>query len=121
MKSIIWQLCAQQDIPIELRNLFRQRQPESPSSLDLRATLKAILKRFGGEPESTINLQKAEKPSQTFLIFDGLDEMPYGYHRESFFGLIIDISSISTSEHLHIVVTSSGVGHVHIAFTRTSI
>lgn len=107
MKSIIWQIVAERDIPPELRELFRQRYPEKPSPSDLRAILRATLKRYGGKPENPLDFyHSSEQTSETFLVFDGLDEIPHGPHREAILGLLYEISTISTSDRIHILVTS---------------
>jgi hypothetical protein len=104
LRSLIWQLCADRDDLSKPLALLQRKYPEKPSSSDLRTTLKAILERYGRNSETLQD--SVEQRSTTYLIFDGLDELRHGAHREAVLGLIKDISKLPTYSQTHILVTS---------------
>ncbi|KAH8808751.1 hypothetical protein F5884DRAFT_753268 [Xylogone sp. PMI_703] len=107
VRSINWQMCADRDTPSELRALFSKIYPARPSSSDLHGVLRAMLKRYGGRPENLPGFyHDSGQTAETFFVFDGLDEIPYGLYREAILGLLNEISTISTSDKIHILVTS---------------
>jgi len=107
LKSLIWQLCQNRDIPLELQTLFQRKHPEKPSLSDLRIAFKAILKRYGGDVETLGDIYRhPEQGSETYLIFDGLDELRHGAYRESMLGFIQDISRTPAGQRIHILLTS---------------
>ena len=107
LKSIITQLCPKDDVLAELRELFQNRYPTKPSSKDLRSTLMSSLNRLYRIPENlwdyTTNTQRVP---EIYLVFDGLDEIPYGNLRNDVLELLSEMSSLPIAEHIHILVTS---------------
>lgn len=65
-----------------------------------------MLRRFGGSPDSSGPIRPVHQPKDTFLVFDGLDEIPYGEPRENIFELIHELSSTTTADHFHVLITS---------------
>jgi len=107
LRSIIAQLCPREEIPPELRLLFAWHYPARPSCKDLRTTLISILKRLGSKPDNLMDsVTNTERIGETFLIFDGLDEIPYGSQRDNILEVLGEISATSTAENIHILVTS---------------
>lgn len=107
LKSIIAQLCPKDDVLAELRRLFQDHYPTKPSSKALRSTLMSSLKRLHRTPENlwdyTTNI---ESVPEIYLVVDGLDEIPYGRLRNDVLELLSEISSLPSTERIHILVTS---------------
>jgi hypothetical protein len=106
LRSLICQLCPNDDVPLELRSLYHERSPAQPSGRELRSTLLSLLRTFGGDPDPVYALGSSQEPKEIFLVFDGLDELSYGTTREMVVHLIQEIDSLVTADHLHILVTS---------------
>ncbi len=106
LRSIISQLCPEENVPYELRSLHAKRSPAKPSCGELRSTLLSLLRRIGGKPEPIESLGLRQDPKEIFLVFDGLDELPHGTVRRSMIDLILGMASVMTSDHIHVLITS---------------
>jgi hypothetical protein len=107
IRSILCQICADRDIPAELRILFREKYPAKPSTPTLRATLRSILRSDGGDiGHLQILASGPHQIRETYFVFDGLDEIPHGELREDILGLLSDLSTTLGSDKIHMLVTS---------------
>lgn len=107
LKSIIAQLCPKGDVLAELRRLFQDHYPTKPSSKALRSTLMSSLKRLHRIPENLWDYTTdTESVPETYLVVDGLDEIPYGRMRNDVLELLSEISTLPNAERIHILVTS---------------
>ena len=65
------------------------------------------LKRLYRKPDTPwAHTTNTERMPEIYFVFDGLDEIPYGNSRSEILELLSEISSLSTAEHIHLLVTS---------------
>ncbi|ORX95474.1 hypothetical protein BCR34DRAFT_594140 [Clohesyomyces aquaticus] len=69
---------------------------------------------FNGDATS---LQSATEP---FLVFDGRDERPHSNVREAIFKLLQDISTLSTADRIHLLLTSRNESDIAHQFTHAA-
>ena len=117
LKVFIAQLCPPNSVFPELRRLYdkcHQRYPPgAPSDSDLRSTFVSIIAGLSSgtalteSPESQRdgNIAKSVTTSETFLVIDALDEIPFGPQRDRVLDLLTELSALNLP-HLHILVTS---------------
>ena len=118
LKVFIAQLCPPNSVFPELRRLYdkcHQRYPPgAPSDSDLRSTFVSIITGLSSRtalteqsPESQRddNTAKSVTTSETFLVIDALDEIPFGPQRDRALDLLTELSALNLP-HLHILVTS---------------
>jgi hypothetical protein len=107
LRSIIWQICTDGEIPFALQTLFQKGYTTRLNTLELRSLLKAILQGDGNLQGSALDIYGTPvQNKETFLVFDGLDEIPYGPHREAILELLDDLSATTNFGRTHTLVTS---------------
>ena len=107
LRSIVYQLCQRQGLPPKLRSIYSKRHFGAPVRRDLFKALVSILNRLGGRADDFLGQSyQRETASETYLIFDGIDEIPHGTPRDTVLQLLRDISMISNWEHVHLLITS---------------
>lgn len=87
-----------------------------PSCRELRITLLSLLRRIGGKPDPAESLGSRQEPEETFLVFDGLDELPHGTVRSSIIDLIQEMTYVTTSDHIHVIITSRPERDISVLF-----
>ena len=112
LKSALSQLCPKDSILPQLANLFRSCSPDLPSLRELQVAFLAVLYELcevipmtKEDLGSDVNHGATQKFNQTFIVIDGLDEIPYGNERHSVLQFLRYLSGLPLPR-LHILVTS---------------
>ena len=108
LKSALAQLCVNDLVLPLVEDIYHRCSPDPPSVRELQATLITVLKRLCAPDELLgIPLTPAGDQTQasTYVIMDGLDEIPYGAQRAAILRLLGEISN-QTYPHLHLLVSS---------------
>ena len=107
LRSLISQLCPKEKVDPVIQILYNRYYPVKPSCGDMRKTLMSMLKSLCGKSEDIFgSITNAKMTSETYLIFDGLDEIPFGSSRKGVLELLSEISTMLGAEHIHILATS---------------
>jgi len=109
LKSALAQLCVNDLVLPLAEDIYRRCSPDPPSVRELHGTLIMVLKRLCA-PDELLGIPLTPRGDQTqastYIIIDGLDEIPYGARRAAILRLLGVISNRQTYPHLHLLVSS---------------
>ncbi|KAH8593172.1 hypothetical protein B0O99DRAFT_689076 [Bisporella sp. PMI_857] len=122
LKSALAQLCPSDGMLPQLKDLFQSCHPDLPSLKELQLVFLNILCELcKATPMKKAGLETAGageetcKLNHTFIVIDGLDEIPYGRQRQAVLGFLRYLSGLFLPR-LHILVTSRLERDIETAF-----